>query len=150
MYRPRVIPEEVNAQLKTPVEIPKANGDQEYAPPQHEGPIAIQASQADTQIFRKVLEGLSGTQILSGDYEKQAEESPKVNGDAAAEAEGGLDKLLAAEEGLDELRSAARKAPAGDGPQPTSVAVPTTKAMPIHLFVARRIEPQLIACLHFS
>ena len=60
IFKPRVIPEEMNAKLKTPVELPGANGDQEYAPPQHEGPITIQAPQADTQMFRKVLKELDG------------------------------------------------------------------------------------------
>ncbi|MFQ5922277.1 MAG: response regulator [Anaerolineales bacterium] len=106
MFKARVIPEEVNAKLKTPVELPNANGDQEYAPPQHDGPITIQASQADTQVFRKVLEGLSGTNVLSGDYEKSAEEPPSDNGDAVAEAD----------EGLDELRAEFAEAPASDVP----------------------------------
>ena len=95
MYRPRVIPEEMNAKLDTPVELPNANGDQEYAPPQHDEPITIQASPADTQMFRKVLEGLSGTEVLSGDYEKQEEEPPKSSGDTAAKVEEGLNELRA-------------------------------------------------------
>ena len=116
MYRPRVIPEEVNAKLKTPTELPNANGDRDYAPPEHEGPITIQASQADTQMFRKVLEGLSGTEVLSGDYEKPPEEPPMKNGDSVVKAEKGLDELVAAEEGMNELRSAAREAPEPEVP----------------------------------
>lgn len=95
MFKPRVIPEEMDAKLETPVELPKTNGDQEYAPPQHDGPITIQASQADTQIFRKVLEGLSGTNVLSGDYEKAAEEPMPDNGDVVAEVDHSLDDLRA-------------------------------------------------------
>ncbi|MFV1857811.1 MAG: response regulator [Anaerolineales bacterium] len=105
-FRPRVIPEEMNAELQTPAELPKTNGIQEYAAPPHDGPITIQASQADTQVFRKVLAGLSGTEILSGDYEKPEEELPKSNGDTTSKPE----------EGLNELRAEFSEAPARVGP----------------------------------
>ncbi|MFV2045280.1 MAG: response regulator [Anaerolineales bacterium] len=106
MFRPRLIPEEMNAKLKTPVELPNTNGNQEYAPPHHDGPITIQASQADTQMFRKVLAGLSGTEVLSGDYEKPEEQPTKSNGDTAANAY----------EGLNELRAEFAQASASVGP----------------------------------
>jgi hypothetical protein len=115
MYRPRVIPEQMNAKLKTPTELPNTNGDRD-APPRHEGPITIQASQADTEVFRNVLAGLSGTQVKSGDDEQPPEEPPKKNGDAVAKAEDAMDELLSAEEGLDELRSAVREAPEPEMP----------------------------------
>ncbi|GMR10373.1 MAG: hypothetical protein BMS9Abin28_1194 [Anaerolineae bacterium] len=95
IFKQRVIPEEMNAKLKTPVGLPNTNGNQEYAPPQHDGPITIQASQADTQMFRKVLEGLSGTKVLSGDYERPEEEPPKSNGDIAAKAGDGPNEMRA-------------------------------------------------------
>ncbi|MFQ5944318.1 MAG: hypothetical protein ACE5JF_12265, partial [Anaerolineales bacterium] len=131
MFKPRVIPEQINAKLKTPLELPNANGDQEQAPPQHEGPITIQASQADTQMFRKVLEGLSGTQVLSGDYEKQAEEAPSGNGDAAADSESGLDELRAeiAEPPTTEVPM---EAPKSEPPAPT----------PEELREAQELEPE--------
>ena len=116
MFNQRVIPEAVNAKLKTPTELPNANGNQERVPPKHDGPITIQASEADTQMFRNVLAGLSGTQVLSGDNEQPPGEPPKKNGDSVAEAEDGLDELVAAEEGLNELRSAVRETPEPDVP----------------------------------
>jgi len=127
MFKQRVIPEAMNAKLNTPTELPKTNGNQEHVPPKHDGPITIQAAQADTQMFRNVLKGLSGAEIRSGDYEKPPEDAPKKNGDTVAEAEQGLDNLLAAEDGLDELRSAARDAPAPEVPieeAPTDAAPP--------------------------
>ena len=106
MFKPRVIAEQMNAKLKTPVGLPNTNGNQEHAPPQHDVPITIQAPLADTNIFRKVLEGLSGTQVLSGDSPKPAEESPRDNGDTVAEAD----------EGINVLRAEFAEAPASDVP----------------------------------
>jgi len=106
MFKPRVIPEEMNAKLNTPTEIPNINGNQEHVPPQHDGPITIQAAQADTEMFRNVLAGLSGTQILSGDYEKPPEEPAKINGDSVATTN----------DGLDELRAVASETPIPDEP----------------------------------
>ncbi|MCH8338991.1 MAG: response regulator [Chloroflexi bacterium] len=106
MFNARVIPEEMNAKLKTPVELPSANGNQEPAPPRHDGPITIQAAQADTQIFRKVLAGLSGAEVLSGDYERPEEELPESNGGTASKPEAGLN----------ELRAEFSEAPASDPP----------------------------------
>jgi DNA-binding response OmpR family regulator len=140
MYRPRVIPEAMNAKLKTPTELPNTNGDQEYAPPKHEGPITIQASQADTEMFRNVLAGLSGTKILSGDYEKPPEEPRTKNGDAVAKAEDGLDELVAAEEGLNELRSAVREAPEPEVPIEAPQAEATPPA-PEELHQVQESEP---------
>jgi hypothetical protein len=141
MFRPRVIPEERNAKLKTPVELPNANGNQEYAPPQHDGPITIQAPQADTQMFRKVLEGLSGTQVLSGDFEEQADESTKQNGDAVAEAKSVLGENLAAEEGLDELRAKLSEAPVADVPLEAPQAE-VTPPSPEELPAVQEPEPE--------
>ncbi|MCH8875636.1 MAG: response regulator [Chloroflexi bacterium] len=95
MFNARVIPEEMNAKLKTPVELPSANGNQEPAPPRHDGPITIQAAQADTQIFRKVLAGLSGAEVLSGSYDQPEEELPESNGGTASKPEAGLNELRA-------------------------------------------------------
>ncbi|MCH8340737.1 MAG: response regulator [Chloroflexi bacterium] len=106
MFNARVIPEEMNAKLKTPVELPSANGNQEPAPPRHDGPITIQAAQADTQIFRKVLAGLSGAEVLSGNYERPEEELPESNGGTASKPEAGLN----------ELRAEFSEAPASDPP----------------------------------
>jgi hypothetical protein len=130
MFKQRVIPEAMNAKLNTPTDLPKTNGNQEHVPPQHDGPITIQAAQADTQMFRNVLKGLSGTEVLSGDYEKPPEEPAKKNGDSVADSERGLDKLLAAEDGLDELRSAVREAPAPEVPieDPPAEAAPPPSA----------------------
>jgi len=110
MFKQRVIPEAMNAKLNTPTELPNINGNQEHVPPQHDGPITIQAAQADTEMFRNVLAGLSGTQILSGDSDQPPGEPPKKSGDAVAEGERGLDRPLAAEDGLNELRAAASDA----------------------------------------
>lgn len=96
MFKQRVIPEAMNAKLNTPTELPKTNGNQEHVPPKHDGPITIQASQADTQMFRNVLKGLSGTEVLSGDYEKPPEEPTKINGDSVATTNDGMNKLRAA------------------------------------------------------
>jgi DNA-binding response OmpR family regulator len=126
MFKPRVIPEAMDAKLKTPTELSRVNGDQERDPPQHDGPITIQASEADTKMFRNVLKGLSGTEVLSGDYEKPPEEPQKTNGDSVAKAEEGLDELLSAEEGLDELRSAVREAPEPEMP----IEAPQTESPP--------------------
>jgi DNA-binding response OmpR family regulator len=136
IYRPRVIPEEVNAKLKTPTELPNANGDREYAPPEHEGPITIQASQADTQMFRNVLAGLSGTQVLSGDHEQAPGEPPMKNGDAVAKAVDGLDELVAAEEGMNELRSAVREAPEPEVP----IEAPQAEASPPSAEEIRQVQ----------
>ena len=132
MYKPRVIPEAMNAKLNTPTELPKTNGDQEPAPTKLDGPITISAAQADTQMFRNVLKGLSGSEVVSGDYEKPPEEPPAKNGDAVARAEDGLDELVAAEDGLDELvaaeegmnelRSAVRESPESEAPIETPQA----------------------------
>jgi len=131
MFKARVIPEEVNAKIKTPVELPNANGNPEYAPLQHDGPITIQASQADTQMFRKVLEGLSGTEVLSGDYERPEEEPPKSNGDTAAKAE----------EGLNELRVELSQAPIAEMPTEAPQAeVPSPSADELHS--VQEPEPQ--------
>lgn len=54
LYSPRVIPEEMSAKLESPAEHP-ANGNR--------GPLKIQTELADTQIFRKVLAGLSGSKV---------------------------------------------------------------------------------------
>jgi hypothetical protein len=113
IFKQRVIPEEMDAKLKTPVELPNANGNQEHVPPRQDGPITIQASQADTQMFRKVLAGLSGTEVFSGDYEKPEEEPPTGNGDTTSEPE----------ESLNELRAEFLKAPAHDIPNAPTEAL---------------------------
>jgi len=95
ILRPRTVPEEVNAKISAPFELPNSNGDQEYVPPQHDGPITIQSSHADTEQFRSVLEGLSGTQILSGDYDRSGDGSLSTNMEAVVEAEKEFDELLA-------------------------------------------------------
>ena len=53
-----------------------------------------------------MLEGLSGTNVLSGDYEKSAEEPPPDNGDVVADDD----------DGLDELRAGITEAPTDDAP----------------------------------
>ena len=106
MFKQRVIPEAMNAKLNTPTELPKTNGNQEHVPPKHDGPITIQASQADTQMFHNVLKGLSGTEVLSGDYEKPPEEPTKINGDSVATTN----------DGMNELRAAASETPFADEP----------------------------------
>lgn len=131
----------MNAKLKTPTELPNANGDRDYAPPEHEGPITIQASQADTQMFRKVLEGLSGTEVLSGDYEKPPEEPPMKNGDSVVKAEKGLDEMVVAEEGMNELRSAVREAPEPEVPFEAPQAEATPPA-PEELHQVQEPDPE--------
>ena len=106
IYKQRVIPEAMNAKLNAPTELPKTNGNQEHVPPKHDGPITIQASQADMQMFRNVLKGLSGTEVLSGDYEKPPEDPTKINGDSVATTN----------DGMNELRAAASETPIADEP----------------------------------
>ena len=129
MFKQRVIPEAMSAKLNTPTELPKTNGNQEHVPPKHDGPITIQASQADTQMFRNVLKGLSGAEVKSGDYEKPPEEPTKKNGDSIA----------ATNDGLDELRTAAWEtqipdepigAPSVEIPQPAPAEDPPAEAAP--------------------
>lgn len=84
VFRPRVIPEEMNAKLETPTELPNANGKRGLLA-RAKGPIKIQSPQADTQMFRRVLAGLSGSEVegLSGDKDGP----PKVKPKAKAKAE---------------------------------------------------------------
>jgi len=128
MFKPRIIPEEMNAKLKTPLELTKANGDQEHVPPQHDGPITIQAAQADTQMFRKVLKGLSGgTEVLGGDYERPPEDPPETNGDSVANTEGGLDALRAAASETP-IPDEPIEVPSAENPQPATGEDPPAEA----------------------
>jgi hypothetical protein len=56
MYRPRIIPEAMNAKLGEPPPVQPTNGKR--------GPIRIGSSAADTQIFRRVLEKMSGETVI--------------------------------------------------------------------------------------
>jgi hypothetical protein len=133
MFKARVIPEEMNAKLKTPTELPNTNGNQEHGAPQHEGPITIQASQADTEMFRNVLAGLSGTQVLSGDHEQAPGEPPKKNGDSVAKSDSGLDKL----------KAAASDAPTPEHPAPKEpIEAPTAEVQPASPIEAPTAEIQ--------
>lgn len=131
MFNARVIPEEVNAKLKTPVELPSANGNQEPAPPRHDGPITIQSAQADTQIFRKVLAGLSGAEILSGNYDQPEEGLLKSKGDTTSKPE----------EGLNELRAEFSEAPASDPPNVPIDSLPAAAPAPSAEELRRVREP---------
>ncbi len=56
LFRPRIIPEAMNAKLGVPPPIKTSNGKR--------GPIRIGSSAADTQIFRRVLEKMSGEAVI--------------------------------------------------------------------------------------
>ena len=78
IYRQRMIPEEIDAKLETPTDLPN-NG--------RSGPLKIGSSVADTQIFRKVLAGLSGSEVegLSGEKVEPPKKKPKAKQDKTAE-----------------------------------------------------------------
>jgi hypothetical protein len=56
LFRPRIIPEAMNAKLGEPPPIQPTNGKR--------GPIRIGSSAANTQIFRRVLEKMSGETVI--------------------------------------------------------------------------------------
>ncbi len=69
LFRPRLIPEAMSAKLGEPAPIQAANGNRR--------PFRIGSSEANTQIFRRVLEKMSGETVIGpGDPDPESEPSP--------------------------------------------------------------------------
>jgi hypothetical protein len=111
-YSPRVIPEQVDAKLETPTELP-ANG--------RHGPIKIQTKLADTQIFRKVLAGMSGSEVegLSGEKVNPPKRKPKPKAKSKVEAK----PARPAPEPVSEPVLEAEPEPVAAEPEPEAVTV---------------------------
>jgi DNA-binding response OmpR family regulator len=114
LYSPRVIPEEMDAKLETPAELP-GNG--------RVGPLKVQTKLADTQVFRKVLAGLSGSEVegMTGEKVGPPKRKPKAEAkaDEQPEAQPAPEPDVEPEpEAVDEQQQEASSEPTAVAPEP--------------------------------
>ncbi len=128
IFRPRMIPEEMDAKLETPTELPNTNGKRGLLA-RAKGPLKIQTTQADTQMFRKVLAGLSGSEVegLSGEKEGPPKVKPQSKAKPEATQAAPAEPASAPVDQIEQQPKPVAEPKPDPQPQPTKASWPPTK-----------------------